>query len=95
MSVKKDLLSSQLDWSKEKTVDRSFCGYCDNTPINGSCDGDCFLRKDYSPAERRRIQLIHVNDELNRIKETRKSLAQRKVLLEKELFKLKNVNPLP
>ena len=88
--VKEILKPVLLDWSKEKTVDANYCGWCTNTHTGGSCTGDCFVRKDYEPKLRRQYKLAHVEDELKRMKQLKKDVALRKMWLEKERLRLKN-----
>lgn len=75
----------RIDWSKEKTVSSNFCGYCDNTPTGGSCDGSCFTRTDYSDKVITENKRKHLKNELELLYEERIRLAERKKLLDEEL----------
>lgn len=85
----------KIDWSKERTLDRNFCGYCFNTASTSSCDGLCFTSKDIDPVTIKQNKIIHFIDLIKQIKKDRKALNKREMYLSKELFRLKNSNPLP
>lgn len=84
----------KIDWSKERTLDRNFCGYCDNTPSTGSCMGGCFSPNDIDPVVAKKNRMSHLIDMLRKIKKDRKALDKRELYLMKELLKVKNSNPL-
>ena len=75
----------RIDWSKERTVSSNFCGYCDNTPTGGSCDGGCFTRTDISSHAQTEYKRKHLKNELELLYEERILLAERKKLLDEEL----------
>lgn len=77
--------ANRLDWSQEKTLNRNFCGYCNNTAASGSCDGNCFTRNDFSEKKKLSDKITHLKDEIERLHELRIELAARKKLLDQEL----------
>lgn len=72
---------AKFDWSKESTDNRNFCGYCDNTPTSGSCNGNCFTRTDFKPKDRKQYKLTHLEDEITKNEE-------RLIMLREELKRL-------
>lgn len=79
----------KIDWSKERTLSRNFCGYCSNT-ISTSCDGGCFTRDDIDPNIIKENRMIHIIDLLRCITKDRKHLDKREMYLRKQLLKVKN-----
>lgn len=78
-----------IDWKKEKTPDKNFCGWCTNTPTSGSCNGSCFTRTDFMAHQNHSNKLAHVKSELEKLPELKKQLKQREIDLKEELSILK------
>ena len=73
-----------IDWKKESAT-KDYCGWCDDTPTGGSCQGDCFVRKDYTNEQILQNKLDHLKIKLKEIPLLKKQLRQREKDLREEL----------
>lgn len=59
-----------IDWLKERTS-KNYCGWCDDTPTSGSCNGACF--KEHKNRVDHSIEMIKlIPNEIKKLKEKEK-----------------------